>query len=166
MNETSVGREKNLKPLFQFLCAFTTTAHIYSEQGKSLLIVYHPTEIYLYFAPLSFCACSPSEENTRPRVRPTNFHGIYTESFRSHFVLMVRLYETGRNGMNDVEGLYIVLFFIHIFHLTYKVVFCIRSAEKKKSWREMAHFNLKGEERKKKILWNGLKRKARREKGK
>jgi hypothetical protein len=46
MNETSSqsrGRErKNLKPLFQFLCAFPTTTHTFAgPSGKSLLIVFH-----------------------------------------------------------------------------------------------------------------------------
>lgn len=58
--------------------------HTFIQQAsKSLLIVFHPTEIYLYFARSHFELPSAEEEKTltRPRVRPTNFHGIYTESF-------------------------------------------------------------------------------------
>lgn len=123
MNARSNG--KNLKPLFQFLCAFTTTAHIYSE-AKSLLIVFHPAKIYLCFAPLS--------ETTRPTPASTDQFSchIHREFSIDFFLLFCSWYEnacsrTGRNGMNAVDsrGFILYNFLYTFFHLTYKVLFRI-----------------------------------------
>lgn len=144
MNErTSVGREKNLKPLFQFLCAFTTTAHIYSKQAsKSLLIVFHPTKIYLYFAPLSFCS-APLQKGKKRRKQPDPgfdrpiFMAYTQRVFDRFFVLMVRLCETGRKGMNERRrgALYCIIFLhTHIFPSQH-TKFCFVSKRKAKEER-------------------------------
>lgn len=91
LNERNVGRTgKKPQTISSIFCVLSQQQRTFIQQAsKSLLIVFHPTEIYLYFARSHFIFPSAEEEKfTRPRVRPTNFHGLYTESFRSHFLLM------------------------------------------------------------------------------
>lgn len=146
------------------------------KASKSLLIVFHPTKIYLYFVPLSFCApLQRKRKNTRPRVRPSNFHAIYTENFRSLFVLMVRLYETCTKRRNGTEwherrrgALYCIIFLIHIFLPTYKVLFCIGGKklkgnstfqlERQKIERRKCHEMIRREERRENNSSNNIRK--------
>lgn len=142
-NETSVGRGKNLKPLFQFLCAFTT-AHIYSWQELTHCIP--PNKNLSLFRPaLIFCSpflcCKEGKKHPTPgstdwfswHIHSDDVHerDFFFFSFDRIFLCWWYVYmKTGRNGMN-VEGLYIVLFFIHIYSVpTYKVLFCIGAKAK------------------------------------
>lgn len=115
LNERNVGRTgKKPQTIISIFCVLSQQQHTFIQQAsKSLLIVFHPTEIYLYFARSHFVLPSVEEEKYSPDPgfdRPI-FMAYTQRVFDRIFFADVRLYETGRNGMSDVEGLYIVLFF-------------------------------------------------------
>lgn len=172
MNETSVGREKNLKPLFQFLSLFTTTAHIYSEQAsESLLIVFPPNRNLSLLFPLSFYAPLQHRGRTFERTNKPPTPGS-TDQFSCHlhrefsigFCADAKRDGTGIWHEQRRGALYCVIFYTHTFYPTsYKVLFCIRRRERKRTEGKWQISALKGERRNvaAAMEWNGLEEKKR-----
>lgn len=164
--------QKTSNHYFNF-CVLSQQQHTFitGETQARAYSLYSTQQKFISILP-ALILCSPSEGKKTPDPgfdRPI-FMAYTQRVFDRFFVLMVRLYETGRNGMNDVEGLYIVLcFFIHISSPTQHTKFCFvsRGAELKGNSTFQLERRTKraGRSRRKchGMEWNGLKRKEKRE---